>query len=91
MAKKIIFTEEQEKEIIDFYLVPNSLRETSRHFNILNRDVIKNILIKYDIPFHSHEVCMQLKQQKATKTNLEKYGVANTYQIPGIAVKAQKV
>ena len=90
MAKKIIFTEEQEKEIIDFYLVPNSLRETSQHFNIKNRDVIKNILIKYDIPFHPQEVCMQLKQQKTIKTNLEKYGVTNTYQIPVVAAKAQK-
>lgn len=90
MAKKIIFTEEQEKEIINFYLVPNSLRETSRYFNIKNRDVIKNILIKYDIPFHSQEVCMQLKQQKAIKTNLEKYGVTNTYQLPEIREKAQK-
>lgn len=89
-SRKIIFTEEQEKEIINFYLVPNSLRETSQYFNIKNRDVIKNILIKYDIPFHSQEVCMQLKQQKAIKTNLEKYGVTNTYQLPEIREKAQK-
>lgn len=91
MAKKIIFTEEQEKEIIDFYLVPNSLRETCRHFKFKNKDVIKKVLEKHNIPFHSHEVCMQLKQQKATKTNLERYGVTNTYQIPEIAAKAQKV
>ena len=89
-SRKIIFTEEQEKEIIKFYSTPNSLRETCRHFNIKNRDVIKNILIKYDIPFHSKETCMKLKQEKATKTNLERYGVANTYQLPEIREKAQK-
>lgn len=82
---------EKEQEVIDFYLAPNSLRETCKHFNAKNNDTIKNILIKHNIPMHSQEVCMQLKQQKATKTNLERYGVTNTYQIPEIAVKAQKV
>ena len=81
---------EKEQEVIDFYLTPNSLRETCKHFNAKNHDTIKNILKKHNTPMHPQEVCMQLKQQKATKTKLERYGVTNTYQIPAIAAKAQR-
>ena len=88
---KIIFTKEQEKEIINYYLMPNSLNETCRQFNIKNKNIIKNVLVKNNIKFHSKEVCMQLKQEKATKTNLERYGVTNTYQLPEIKEKAQRV
>lgn len=38
---KYTFTEEQEQEIINFYLVPNSLKETTRHFGFINISVIK--------------------------------------------------
>ena len=68
------FTEEQEQEIIDFYLMPNSLRETSRHFNIPNRNLIKKILANHGIPLHNKNICTKLQQERAIKTCREKYG-----------------
>lgn len=69
------FTEKQEKEIIEFYLTPNSLRETSQYFNISNRNLIKKILKKYNVSLHASNVYRKIQVNKSKKTNLKKYGV----------------
>ena len=72
---KYIFTEEQEQEIIKFYLMPNSLKETTKHFGFINISVIKKVLKKYNIPFHNSSVYRKIQVDKSKKTNLKKYGV----------------
>ena len=48
---KYNFTKEQENEIIEFYLKPNSVKDTMEYFNC-SRFIIDNILQKYNITKH---------------------------------------
>ena len=87
---KYTFTEEQEQEIIDFYLVPNSLKETTKHFGFINISVIKKVLKKYNIPFHNSNVYRKIQVDKSKKTNLEKYGVEFPAQCKKVKEKAKQ-
>ena len=72
--RKVIFSVEQEKAIIEFYLQPNSLLDTAKFAGIKNISIIKTVLSKYNIPVHSKAVTVALQQQKAKETFLNKYG-----------------
>lgn len=69
-------SEEEEKEIITYYLEPNSIKATAEKFNC-GRDIIKRILEKYNVEEHSNEIIRQFKE----KTSLEKYGVKNVLEL----------
>lgn len=90
MANKIIFTEEQEKEIIEFYLTPKSLNETTKHFGFINTSVIKKVLKKYNIPFHNSSVYRKIQVEKSKKTNIKKYGVEFPAQYKEFKEKAEQ-
>ena len=90
MGKKIVLTKNQELEIIKYYLTPFTLTETAIHFNLQRRKV-KELLENNNIQLHSKEVNNKAKIQKTKNTNLKRYGVSNSYQIPKIREKAQKV
>ena len=66
--RSIQFTFEQEREIINYYLMPKSQNQTAIHFNI-NRELLKRILKKYNISLHSNELIGQLQAKEAEKTN----------------------
>ena len=68
---KHIFTEEQEQEIIEFYLQPNSLNDTARKFDVHTR-IIDRILAKNNIHKHSKEVTKQIEINKRCKIKDEK-------------------
>lgn len=53
-------TEEKIKQIIEFYLEPNSLRKTSKHFNI-SYNTIKKILLNNNIKLHSKEILNKIQ------------------------------
>lgn len=74
----INLTEEQEKAVVSFYLIPHSLTETMREFNFKSRVVVKRILTKHCIPQHSKQTRYQLRTETTKKSNLEKYGVDST-------------
>ena len=74
-----------EKKVIDFYLQPNSMSRTAEEFGVCSQ-TIKKILLENNIQLHSKEVTEKLRIQYMVKTNLERYGVVNTFQLP----KAQK-
>ena len=60
---KYNFTEEQEKEIIEFYLEPNSAKDTIKHFNC-GCYCMDKILQKYNIPKHSKEILSLLESKR---------------------------
>lgn len=68
-------TENQEKEIIEFYLAPNSMNDTVKNFNLANRYQLHKILNKYNIKQHDEATKRQLQKQNAESTCLEKFGV----------------
>lgn len=69
-------SEEEKQLIISFYTEPNSLRETSKYFNI-ERSALKDFLIQNNIPINSRESTKAKAQQKLQKTCMERYGVTN--------------
>lgn len=77
---KYLFTKEQEQKIIDYYLLPQSLSETAKHFGISSREVIKKVLIKNNISFHSETVLKKVHQNNIEQSNLLKYGYKNVFQ-----------
>ena len=67
------------KEVIDFYLVPNSLKRTAEHFHI-SKKVVETILETNNISKHSLAVTSKLAHDNAEKTNLSRYGCKNVFQ-----------
>lgn len=67
-------SKQEEQEIINFYLVPNSLADTCKKFNY-GSHIINRILDKYKITKHDNKVFRQIQVEKSKKTNIEKYGV----------------
>ena len=72
----IKLTEEQEQELVDFYLVPNSAREIERKYGI-NLYQLKKILAKYEIQMHSKSDAYKLRNERTKEVCLERYGVTN--------------
>ena len=66
-------TPELEKEVIKFYLTPNSLNDTASKFNLHTR-IIDKILTKYNILKHSKDLTDKIMHEKTEQTNLQKYG-----------------
>lgn len=72
-----------EKEVIEFYLQPNSLNDTARKFDVHTR-VIDRILAKNNIQKHSKEVTKQIEINKRCKIKDEKTEkeIVNFYLFP---------
>ena len=81
MGKKKTFAEQEELDIISYYLTPFTLTETSKHFS-LTKDQVRRVLNSNSISLHSKEINNQAKLNKTTATNIKKYGVVNTFQSP---------
>ena len=84
-----LISKEKEKNIINFYLIPNTLKDTANKFNTCSQTV-RAILIKNNIALHSKEINIQLRQQKEIESNLQKYGVENTFQRSDIKEKIKQ-
>ena len=69
--KKIIFTFEQEQEIIELYQKPESIEMIAKKFNVAHQ-TIKGILIKNKISLHSSEITKQIGINKRIKILSEK-------------------
>ena len=67
-------SEQEEQEIINFYLTPNSLADTCKKFNY-GSHIINRILDKYKITKHDNKTFRQIQVEKSKKTNIQKYGV----------------
>ena len=76
---KCIISEELKQLIIDFYLAPNSIRETARYFNI-SYNIIRRKLQEWNMTIHDHKTLVKLSLNQMIKTNLEKYGVEHVAQ-----------
>lgn len=64
MSKINYLTEEEERKIIEYYLVPNTAASTAKKFNISGYHVHK-ILTKYAVESHSKEILAILAQNKS--------------------------
>ena len=82
------FTEEQEKEIISFYLQPNSAKEVYRKYGVA-LNTLRRILKKYDISEHTRDVYTKAGQKYYKQTCLERYGVESSNQAEAIKEKIQ--
>lgn len=82
-------TQEQEKELIDFYLAPNSAREIERKYGV-NLYQLKKLLAKYDIPMHSRSDAYKLRDERTKEVCLEKYGVTNPFAVEEIKEKIKQ-
>lgn len=71
-------TQEQEKELVEFYLVPNSAREIERKYGV-NLYQLKKLLAKYNIPMHAKSDAYKLRDERTKEVCLEKYGVTNPF------------
>ena len=71
-------TQELEKELVEFYLAPNSAREIERKYGV-NWYQLKKILAKYNIPQHSKADAYKLRDERTKEVCLEKYGVTNPF------------
>jgi hypothetical protein len=71
-------TTELEKELVEFYLEPNSAREIERKYGI-NWYQLKKILAKYKIPQHSRSDAYKLRDERTKEVCLERYGVENPF------------
>ena len=64
--------------VIEYYLVPHSLRDCMKEFNLKSKYIVQQILKEANIPEHSTEVLKQLQVAKTQENNLLKYGVKST-------------
>ena len=82
----------QKKAIIDFYCIPNSLRDTVKHFNISNRYILKCLLKEFNIPEHTSKVYFKLREEHIQKTLKEKYGnnITSTLQLSEVKDKIKE-
>lgn len=90
MGKKLNFSEDFEKAIIEFYCKPNTLNETVRHFSLNNRQAVKKILAKYNIDLHDTKSVQLLWAEKGKQTCLKKYGVESSWQADSIKQKIKQ-
>lgn len=86
----VTFTEEQEKEIIEYYLAPHTMIQTQKYFNFKSNHLILRTLSKYNIALHSKELTKQLTLERCKATCLEKYGTENVAQSDAVKAKMQE-
>lgn len=82
-------TTELEKELVEFYLEPNSAREIERRYGI-NWYQLKKILAKYNIPQHSKADAYKLRDERTKEVCLERYGVENPFAAEEIKEKIKQ-
>lgn len=86
-------TTELEKEIIEFYLAPNSAREIERKYGV-NLYQLKKLLIKYNIQYniqaHSKEAAYKLRDERTKEVCLERYGVTNPFAVEEVKEKIKQ-
>jgi hypothetical protein len=71
-------TKELEKELVEFYLAPNSAREIERKYGV-NLYQLKKLLAKYNVPMHSKSDAYKLRDERTKEVCLERYGVTNPF------------
>lgn len=71
-------TKELEKELVEFYLAPNSAREIERKYGV-NLYQLKKLLAKYNVPQHSRSDAYKLRDERIKEVCLERYGVTNPF------------
>ena len=82
-------TTELEKELIEFYLAPNSAREIERKYGV-NLYQLKKVLAKYNIPQHSKSDAYKLREKRTKEVCLERYGVENPFAAEEIKEKIKQ-
>lgn len=87
---KVIFSEEEQQEIIRLYLLPESLSSIAKKFGLKNRGVIKRVLIENNITLRTQDEINNLGQKKVKQTMQEKYGCDNAFQVKQFKEKAKK-
>lgn len=78
---------EIERQIVAFYLAPNTLKDTSHQFGLSCKQAVKYILAKHDTPLHSKEVTLRLLEEKSKQAIVEKYGVDNAFKTKSAKAK----
>ena len=78
-----------EKEIVEFYLIPNSAREIERKYGV-NLYQLKKLLAKYAIQMHSKSDAYKLRDKRTKEVCLEKYGVANPFAAEDVKEKIKQ-
>ena len=84
-----MMSNEIEKEIIEFYLMPNSAREIERKYGV-NLYQLKKLLKKYNIQAHSKEAAYKLRDERTKEVCLERYGVTNPFAVDDVKEKIKQ-
>lgn len=82
-------TKELEKELVEFYLAPNSAREIERKYGV-NLYQLKKLLAKYNVPMHSKSAAYKLRDERTKEVCLDKYGVTNPFAAPEVKEKIKQ-
>lgn len=82
-------TQELEKELIEFYLTPNSAREIERIYGV-NLYQLKKLLAKYEIPMHAKSDAYKLRNERTKEVCLERYGTVNPAALPEVKDKIKQ-
>ena len=79
-----------QQRVIDFYMLPNTITDTSKNFNLRICEV-KYILELNKIQEHNKEIIKKLTNEKKIKNSLVKYGVKSPNQLAEIKEKKRKI
>lgn len=84
--EKKVFSQEETKQIIEYYLAPHSLNDTTKFAGITKNVIIKKLLIANKIPMHSKTATVKLQVQKLNFLNAQKgkKTLVQLLAIPGI-------
>lgn len=82
-------TQELEKELVEFYLAPNSAREIERKYGV-NLYQLKKLLTKYGAPQHSRSDAYKLRGERTKEVCLDRYGTTNPAALPEIKDKIKQ-
>lgn len=86
MKNKNDITDKLKQEIIEFYLKPNSIRATAKHFNF-DHNFLRRRFQEWELKVHDHKTLVKLSLDQMIETNLEKYGVEHVAQSEAILSK----
>ena len=90
MKSDLKFSEEELKEIINYYLTPHTLKDTVKAMEISSVNVLRRILRENNIALHDKTISRKLAQEHSIATCLNKYGVENPSQCQAVIDKRKE-
>ncbi len=82
--------ENEQQELLKFYLQPNTLNATAKQFHVTVL-YVRKLLNKFNIPEHTKEVTYAIRNMHSRRTCLEKYGTEYAAQSSVVKEKIKQI